>query len=310
MKIDMHCHLWGERVPSPLWKKTLVDTGVRMSGKDRESVEEKIEEGLLDTTGDLLVEDMDRAGIDKSVILMLDFGLVSPEGHELPLDEQHQIFADAVERHSDRLIAFGGIDPRRDQAASFVERAVDEWDMKGIKLHPAAGFYPNENFVYPIYEKCQQLDIPVVVHTGPEASPFYSKYGQPVYMDEIANRFPDLDIVLAHAGLSRWEEAAEIAALKQNVYVDLAYWQTKSLRRPKNYVFEQLRWLIDSVGKGNVLLGTDWPALRLVDKVDHPTWIQTLEDLPSKSKDEIGVEFSEDEIEAMMGDNAEALLFS
>lgn len=310
MKIDSHCHLWGDRVPSPLWKEMLIDTGVNMSGSDRDQVEQKIEEGLLDTTGDKLVADMDRAGIDKSILLMLDFGLTSPDGHEMPIDEQHQLFADAVDRHPDRLIAFGGIDPRRDRAAEYVDRAVDEWNMKGIKLHPSSGFYPNDNICYPIYQRCQERDIPVVIHTGPEAAPFASKYALPVYVDEIANRFPDLDIVMAHAGLSRWEEAAEIAGLKQNVYVDLAYWQVKSLRRPRTRVWEQLRWVMDTVGPHKVMFGSDWPALRLVDRVDHPTWVDTIESLPSKSREEIDTEFSDEEIEMLMGDNAERILLS
>ena len=74
--------------------------------------------------------------------------------------------------------------------------------------------FPNDRVVYPMYEKALELEIPVMVHTGPEPKPLYSRHCQPVYVDDVAADFPDLDIILAHAGLSAWwQEAAGIASV-------------------------------------------------------------------------------------------------
>ena len=52
-----------------------------------------------------------------------------------------------------------------------------------------------------MYEKAQELGLPVMVHTGPEPKPLYSRHCQPVYVDDVAADFPDLTIILAHAGM-------------------------------------------------------------------------------------------------------------
>ncbi len=130
MIIDAHCHLWGPTVPCESWFETLVKTGVAASGSDEDSVREAIKNGQMDLSGDLLVADMDEAGIDKSIIFPLDFGLHAGTGETVSLEEQHEIFAKAVDRHPSRLIAWACINPRRPNAAEFVERAIREWDMK------------------------------------------------------------------------------------------------------------------------------------------------------------------------------------
>lgn len=310
MRIDSHCHIWSEDIPAPLWKDVLVEFGAAASGSPRSRVEERVESGLLDITGDELVADMDVAGIDKAVLLFLDFALLDDRGAAPPIDEQHDAFVEAVSNHPDRLVAFAGIDPRRNGAAEFIDGVLEEPAFRGVKLHPATGFYPNASEASPIYDVCVDHDVPVVIHTGPEAHPFYAKYGRPVYVDDVASHYPELDIIMAHAGFSRWEAAADIAMFNPNISVDIAYWQAKALRRPADRVYRQLRWLLDTAGPEKVLFGTDWPAFRLVDAVDHATWFETLESLPSTPPEEIGgVSFSEHEIDRLLGENAQELIY-
>ena len=122
MIIDIHCHLWDGNIPSKSWWDTFIKVSASLSGRPEEKVRERMP-GWLDPTGDLLVSDMDEAGIDKSVILPIDYVTGGGVGDVASLEEQHRMYARAAEGHPDRLIAFAGIDPRRPEAVSFLERA-------------------------------------------------------------------------------------------------------------------------------------------------------------------------------------------
>src|SRR5206468_12163625 len=60
-----------------------------------------------------------------------------------------------------------------------------------------------------LYEKAQELGVPVMVHTGtsifPEAR---NKYGDPMALDDVAVDFPNLTLILAHGGRPLWMETA------------------------------------------------------------------------------------------------------
>ena len=203
------------------------------------------------------------------------------------------------------MVAFACFDPRRPDSTALLERAVKELGMVGLKVHPAAGFFPNDRVVYPMYEKALELDIPVMVHTGPEPKPLYSRHCQPVHVDDVAADFPDLDIVLAHAGLSAWwQEAAGIASVAPNVHLDISGWQPIARLRPREF-YATLRTMVDTVGAGRIMWGSDYPALRLL--LSEKAWAEAITDPPPVAQ-ELGVSFSDEEVAAMMGDNAARLL--
>ena len=306
MIIDIHCHLWDVNTPSTYWWDTFVKVSASLAGRPEEKVRERLP-GWFDPDGDMLVSDMDEAGIDKAVILPIDYMTGGGFGDVTSLEAQHRMYAGAVARHPDRLIAFAGIDPRRPEAGAFLERAVKEWNVKGIKLHPATGFYPNEPCVYRIYEKCLELDLIALVHTGPEIHPLYSKYARPVYLDEVASDFPDLKIIMAHAGGCWWQEGVTIASNKLNLYVDLAWWQVPYLTVPEVEFYSRLRELINIAGRSKVLFGSDWPAMRQVRRLNHTAWTDVIKKAPEKAK-ENGIVFTEEEMSGIMGDNATRLL--
>ncbi len=157
--------------------------------------------------------------------------------------------------------------------------------------------------MYPVYEKCLELNVPVTIHTGPEAFPHHGKFALPIYVEEVANDFPQLTIIMAHAGMCWWEEAAAVAAVRPNVYLDIAYWQVKCLSRPVWGFYYQLRTLMDSVGVHKVLFGSDWPACRLIRRVNAINWIKAIRQPPDVIKT-MGIEFKPGEINALLGDNA------
>jgi predicted TIM-barrel fold metal-dependent hydrolase len=303
MIVDFHTHLCNrDGVAQPFWDGWAEVSALR-TNRPLEKVQRRLPE-FWDISGDMIVKDMDAAGIDKSVLLAIDWGLARYLADlKLSVEEINKTYADAVKRHPERLIAFGGIDPRRDNAIGLVERFLKEWGMKGIKFHTAAGFYPNEKACYPIYEKALEYGVPVLLHTGEVLKPLYFKYCQPIYVQEVAMDFPDLPIILAHTGGCWYPEAVAICSNSTNVYLDLSVWQPRLLRPLAFY--RALRTLLDSVPWQRVLFGSDYPFLKLL--INQEGWVKAFTEIPDSVK-ERGIQFRDEEIAGILGGNAARLL--
>jgi len=164
-------------------------------------------------------------------------------------------------RRSERLIPFASINPVTDSNPSkTIDKLVKEYNMRGLKLLPPyQHFYPNDTAMYKIYEKAQELEIPVVFHTG--TSVFQNvrlKYANPLYLDDVAVDFPDLTIVQAHGGRGLWYDTAFfMAKLHKNVHIDISGLPPQNLL---NY-FPDLEKIADKV-----VFGSDWPGAPSIRK--------------------------------------------
>ena len=306
MIIDSHAHLMGPNFLAEAYWDNWVKLFSTLSNRPSEIIRKRLPE-FWDETGELLIKDMNGAGIDQSWISVLDLGIVKTVGEaRYSITEINKIYAEIAHKYGERLLAFVGIDPRREGAVEMLDTGIKEWGMKGLKLIPATGFYPNSESCYKLYEKADELGIPVLVHTGPEAIPLYSKYCYPVYLDEVANDFPNLILILAHAGFCWWQEALNVASTKPNVYIDLAGWQPKTYRNPINEFYIPLRTILDTIGPSRVLFGSDWPALRLF-KGGQTDWVRVFRN-PHDTLKERDINFTRDEIKAILGGNAAKII--
>jgi hypothetical protein len=308
MIVDIHAHLYMKGwVPSKWFHGIARFITHEFAKQGINQSNEEVGDSLLDACSDPdavgLLEEMDNAGIDMSLIFPLDFGLSLGEP-EVPIEEVNKKYAALARRHPDRLIAFAGVDPRRAGALELFVRCIEEWGMKGLKLHPCAGFYPNQEEVYPLLEKAQKWKIPVITHTGRMMQPFRSKYAESIYLDDVAVDFPDLPIIAAHAGgIFGYPQLVSIMVVKLNILADISGWQ---LYAAKDYpaFCKALRQIIDHTEAGRVFFGSDTPSGRSM--MSNPDWVQVVKDLPKNAPD--GIDFTEEEISAILGGNARKLL--
>lgn len=126
-----------------------------------------------------------------------------------------------------------------------------------LKIHPVhAGIAPNDRELYPLFARCAEQSIPVIIHTGPSSFPgASSRHGDPLLSDDVARDFPDLTIVLAHGGRGgSYDAAAALALNRENVWLDLAGLPPKRLAA-----------YYTSVGLDRIapwaIFGTDSPAV-------------------------------------------------
>lgn len=152
------------------------------------------------------------------------------------------------------LLPFASIDPKTvSEPALELERCVKQLRFRGLKLYPTyQQYYPNERDIYPLYGKAEELGIPVMIHTGSSVlKGARIKYGNPVYIDDVAVDFPDLEIIMVHSGRGFWyDEAFWLARQHENVHMEIAGLPPQNLLK----YFPELERNADKV-----IFGSDWP---------------------------------------------------
>ena len=254
--------------------------------------------------GDAMIESMDIAGIDRMVVFPLDFGQTMPEP-EIPIEQQNEETAELCARHPDRLIFFAAVDPLRGERALWLfQRMVTEFGAKGLKLHPLAGFYPNQGEVYPFYERCVEFAIPVLIHSGIDPPPVRNKYGQPIHLDDVCTDFPHLRVMCAHMGGVWRDEAVTLSLYHPNLWLDLSGTQT-FLQRDAIGFYKRLRSDVDLLGPDKICFASDYPYYGSEKALKG--WVEALcSPLPEVA--EAGITFSKEELEGILHRNAEAWL--
>jgi uncharacterized protein len=126
-----------------------------------------------------------------------------------------------------------------------------------LKVHPVhGGFDPGHKELYPVYARCSDLGVPVIVHSGVSSFPgSQTSCGNPELLIDAVDYFPDLQFVFAHGGRGWWYDvAAFMAQTKPNVWLDLAGLPPKKL--PDYYPrFDLVRIAT------KMIFGTDWPGV-------------------------------------------------
>ncbi|MHB0875430.1 MAG: amidohydrolase family protein [Anaerolineae bacterium] len=172
---------------------------------------------LFPTPGylDDLLAVYDRLGIERVCLSGLGdaFALADNDG-----------VARAIAAAPDRVVGYYYVRLGQHDAAD-ADRAVDA-GFRGLKLTIPLHPYDDERF-FPLYERAEALGLPCLFHTGIVTTAIYtpgvsSAKMRPVHLDAIAREFPRLDCVCAHMGMPWYEEAAAIARILPNVYLDVS----------------------------------------------------------------------------------------
>jgi len=171
--------------------------------------------------------------------------------------------AELAAEHADVMIPFASIDPGRKDAAREARRLIEQYGVKGFKFHPQfQEFLPNDKMAYPLYEVIAEHKLPAIFHTGhsgmgtglPGGGGIRLKYGNPIYIDDVAVDFPDMPIILAHPSWPWQDVALSMCLHKAQVYLDLSGWSPK-------YFPPQLVHYSNTLLKHKVLFGSDYPLI-------------------------------------------------
>ena len=200
---------------------------------------------------------MDRAGIERSLLIAVRAGDLRVQGSfEIPYARVAKICA----RYPDRFSGLAGVDPTRSiTQLRELDQAVHEWGFVGAHLYPHwFGLAPDHARYYPIYARCAELNIPIMMQIGHNL--VYSRtrrlhsVGRPICLDTVAIDFPELKLIGIHIGVPWTEEAISMAWKHENIFLAGDAYAPKHW--PKNFVH-----YANSYGSHKVLFGTDWPVI-------------------------------------------------
>ena len=188
---------------------------------------------------DQLLALMDRHGVDRS--LLIPFPVV--EDHRAA----HNEIGRAVRSHPDRLAGAVSLYPYMAEAdfRQEVRRCVEEFGFRALKFqpqyHPLNPISSRSDF---LFATAQEHGLPVICHTGAGVP-----YALPSLYIIPARKFPQLPIVLAHAGGGLYVSEAIVAAtVCPNICIEL------STLTP-----HQIFQVLEHVPSSRLMIGSDLP---------------------------------------------------
>ena len=237
-------------------------------GRPRQQIKPAVLEVLLEKVPDRqrmvrllsdprsFLEHLDHVGVERACLI----NYVAPEVMGFT-EETNRYVGQFAREDRKRLIPFGSVHPRRTKNPKRdVEALASKWEMGGMKIHPphqlfAANAYADGKLpaLRTIYRTAERLRMPVMIHTGTSIFPgARSKYGDPMAIDDVAQDFPDLTIIMAHGGRPLWcDTAFYLLRRHANVFLDISSIPPRRLLE----WFPRLEEISDKV-----LFGSDWPG--------------------------------------------------
>jgi predicted TIM-barrel fold metal-dependent hydrolase len=184
------------------------------------------------------------------------------------------------------FVPFGNINPHFHDTVAEWEHSV-ALGIHGFKFYPAGhSFDPLADEMQQVYRRCERFAMPVMFHTGLTAQRDASEaFIRPRDFIPILDRYPDLAVILAHAGKPVWhEEALEVIKRFPNCYLDTALVDPATVAA-----------LLDAAPQvaERVLFGSDWPVCGPYSSVVEGLLAQALDQQTR---------------EGLMGGNADRLL--
>jgi predicted TIM-barrel fold metal-dependent hydrolase len=139
------------------------------------------------------------------------------------------------------------------------EELVRERGFCGLSVRPfMIGVPADDRRYYPLYAKCVELGVPVSIHSSANwTTVSVSDLGHPRHIDVVAADFPELKLIMSHAGYPWVLEACLLAWKYPNVYLELAAHRPRYLAAPGTGWDPLLRFGTTTI-KEKVLFGTGW----------------------------------------------------
>lgn len=206
-------------------------------------------------TADELIDSMDNAGIDISVIVNTGWTT-----HELCVETNDYIL-ESIARYPKRLVGFCAVQPRSLEAAvAEIERCARA-GIRGVgEMRPDMQLFDfdDEEIMPPFVEVLKKHRLILLTHTSEPVGHDYPGKGivTPDVIYSFITRYPDLPVICAHwgGGLPFYALMPEVKQAMQNVFFDTA-------ASPFLYSHQVYNQVSQLIGADKILFGSDYPLL-------------------------------------------------
>ncbi|MDE7218497.1 MAG: amidohydrolase [Oscillospiraceae bacterium] len=194
---------------------------------------------------------MDRYGIERALLLPANDQYL----YDQDPNETNRFLGKLVREHPDRFWAFADVTASGayfiEQTPYILEKAVTEYGLSGLKIHPTNLHMDADDLrLVPVLRKAAELGVPVMFHANPCRLGFHDNCA-PDKINRMIQIFPDLDIITAHLGGMKWQDA-----------VSGCTWADMSFVLPELaglYGVEQANRILRAFGPERLIFGTDFP---------------------------------------------------
>ncbi len=225
--------------------------------------------------------------------------------------EEVEAVGEALQLARGRLAGFFLMNPLAQESATRVQQISAKYGYRGVMLFPALHHYHvNDEALLPFFETAAASKLHVFVHFGilqvklrdalglPRR--YDSTFANPLDLQAVANRFPQLRFIIPHFGCGFWRETLMLGMQCENVFVDTSssnsWIGTQEIPLTLAEVFHRTKAVF---GPERMLFGTD-------SGVFPRGWRKDIFETQLAAMK--AAEFSEREIALVLGGNAKSLL--
>ena len=200
-------------------------------------------------SGNITLDKMNENHVDGAAISPIP-GFEDPRG-VADAKSMNRMIYDMKAAHPDRyVIGLGVAEPNHGKGAlEEVEHALGELKLDGIMFHnDFNGVEVDAPVMFDIFRKISEFkDAKVMLHTA-----FQSNIEHPYMIGRLAEKFPDIRIVIGHPLMTLVQSRAVIELLKwyPGLYIDTCYTYHHS------YILESL---VEEIGSHRMMFGSDNP---------------------------------------------------
>ncbi len=196
-----------------------------------------------------VIDEMDANGVQKAVVTA---NINATSGSPF----------DFVEARPDRFaLTAGGLDllrpmPTLRRLESFVQNYPVAFASVGPSFWGDGKYAPDDAVYYPLYTKCCELELPLTLNTGLPGPPIPGEVQNPIHLDRVCVRFPELKLCMMHGADPWWDTAVRLMIKYENLHLMTSAWAPK-------YLPESLLHYMRSRGKTKVIFASDAPVLSI-----------------------------------------------
>jgi predicted TIM-barrel fold metal-dependent hydrolase len=196
-----------------------------------------------------LLDEMDANGVTKAV-LMDNLATPSVTARKF------------VQARPDRFVlAMGGLNllrpvPALRDLSAVVKDLPVVYAVVGPSFWGDGQYPPSDAVYYPLYAKCAELDLPLCINTGIPGPPIPGEVQNPIHLDRVCVRFPELRLCMIHGADPWWDVAIRMLIKYRNLRLMTSAWSPKRLP-------ESLLHFMRTRGADKIIFASDWPVLRM-----------------------------------------------
>lgn len=242
-RCDCHVNIWNDEHVLPLYTQQL----------------SRVRAGDMAPKADADTLYREMTNVDRAIIFTLRYG------DSAGIEGNDETTAAAVARYPDKFVGLAYVDPRRPDCMEMLRHGVEDLGLRGAKFGPIYnGVALGDPRLTPVLEYLEKNNLPLTMHMGTTfARNAPIELGRAIHVEPVAQKYPDLVMVLAHMGHPWYEECVVVSRKQPNVFCEVSALSYRPWQYYNILVCAQEYRVVDKI-----FFGTDFPFARVDESVD------------------------------------------